>query len=345
MRSIVCAALLAACWMPAARAQAPAAAQAAEAAPAVIVDSVEGGGHSGGTFFILTDIDGRTVERTALSASLQASRGRGMNLNVQTIERDVPSGQRRLRLAARVGFAAPIQSIFSSRTSREVQGEVNVTLAPNVRYRVTGVLDAFRREVWIEESDTHRRIGDKLVGGDRLPMPATTLYTCCNLRYEDDWVSDGNYLTQPIIPAGSRIVVNRLGRWVAYVLVDGREMRIGQDYNRKLVTTEAYHERLMLKDDPTARWADWAPLVRQAIEAGRAVKGMTREQVLVALGYPRADRNPSLEAARWVYTPNEEEDATVVFGEDGKVAAIEGSEWARSLAEFTPPAGAVAASH
>jgi hypothetical protein len=34
-----------------------------------------------------------------------------------------------------------------------------------------------------------------------------TGYTCCNLHYENDWISDANWSSMPMIPAGASIKV------------------------------------------------------------------------------------------------------------------------------------------
>lgn len=37
--------------------------------------------------------------------------------------------------------------------------------------------------------------------------PWLTGYTCCNLHYDGDWISDANYTDLPFIPAGTPIAV------------------------------------------------------------------------------------------------------------------------------------------
>jgi hypothetical protein len=44
--------------------------------------------------------------------------------------------------------------------------------------------------------------GDK----DGLHLPRVG-FACCNLRYEGDWISDGNYAVLPMLPAGTPIKV------------------------------------------------------------------------------------------------------------------------------------------
>ena len=42
--------------------------------------------------------------------------------------------------------------------------------------------------------------------------PWLTGYTCCNLHYDGDWISDANYTDLPFIPAGTPISLSRPSR-------------------------------------------------------------------------------------------------------------------------------------
>ncbi len=52
---------------------------------------------------------------------------------------------------------------------------------------------------------------------------------------------------------------------------------------------------------------------------------MTREQVIVALGYPRQDRTSSLEAATWTYLTLADETIDLQWAADGRLAGIAAS--------------------
>ena len=57
-------------------------------------------------------------------------------------------------------------------------------------------------------------------------------YTCCNLHYDKDWISDANWGNLPKIPAGTPIKVTSYGWNRAAVEIDGKPMRLGHDYGR-----------------------------------------------------------------------------------------------------------------
>jgi len=130
-------------------------------------------------------------------------------------------------------------------------------------------------------------------------LPAA--YTCCNFHYNGDWINDGNYAQLPMIPAGTPIRLNSIDRYIAYVDIDGKKFRLGLDYGRAMETTEQWANKLIVKDDPKAKLAAYSPAVRKAIQNGQVMLGMTREQVIMSLGYPITSENPRLDAPYWRY--------------------------------------------
>ncbi|QLQ25591.1 MAG: hypothetical protein HZT41_12605 [Dechloromonas sp.] len=134
------------------------------------------------------------------------------------------------------------------------------------------------------------------------PEPALLSgHTCCNFHYEGDWINDGNYAQLPMIPAGSPIRVKSYGRYRAHVDIDGKPFRLGLDYGRNSETTEKWVAKLVTQADPRVRLASYPPNVREAILAGKIMLGMSKEQVIMSLGYPITDENPRLDAPFWKY--------------------------------------------
>ena len=126
-------------------------------------------------------------------------------------------------------------------------------------------------------------------------------YACCNLHYEGDWISDSNLAQLAFIPAGTPIKVNKIEGYRAYVEVDGKAMRLGHDYGRAQESTEQWVNKLVVLDDPKLKIAKFSPAVRKAIEAGKLMKGMTKEQVIISVGYPQTNENPRLDGPSWRY--------------------------------------------
>ena len=63
---------------------------------------------------------------------------------------------------------------------------------------------------------------------------------------------------------------------------------------------------------------------RQGIENGVAKIGMSKEGVMMALGYPAAHKTPSPEENRWVYWKDRFRTLVITFGENGIVTDIRG---------------------
>ena len=61
---------------------------------------------------------------------------------------------------------------------------------------------------------------------------------------------------------------------------------------------------------------------RKGIKEGKAYKGMTKDGIRIALGYPAKHRTPSLEDNTWIYWRNRFRTMAVEFGADGKVTLI-----------------------
>jgi outer membrane protein assembly factor BamE (lipoprotein component of BamABCDE complex) len=73
------------------------------------------------------------------------------------------------------------------------------------------------------------------------------------------------------------------------------------------------HDRLFVAEDPHAKLKKVPAKTVKLIEQGAVEPGMTREQVLMALGYPPAHRTPALEASPWHYWQNRWHQFLVVF--------------------------------
>lgn len=124
-------------------------------------------------------------------------------------------------------------------------------------------------------------------------------YTCCNLHYDKDWISDANWGQLPMIPAGTPIKVVSYGSNRAAVEIDGKPFRIGQDYGRNEESLETYIAKLIVKSSPKAKIAAYPQKVRAAVKDGRILPGMNREQVIVAVGYPPTHKTPLLKSSVW----------------------------------------------
>ena len=125
-------------------------------------------------------------------------------------------------------------------------------------------------------------------------------YACCNLRYDGDQIKDSNLGQLPFIAAGTPVRVKTIDDHVAQVDIDGRPMRLVLE-NRGAETIQKWLARIVVGEDPRTRLAAYPPAVRDAIRAGKLAKGMTREQVIMAVGYPQTSDKLPLNGPHWRY--------------------------------------------
>jgi hypothetical protein len=157
-------------------------------------------------------------------------------------------------------------------------------------------------------------------------QPLISGFLCCNMRSDaKGWITDINYEEsgKHVVPAGTPANMTGYGRNRFEFDVTGNLPRknywIGNDYSRKL-SMEQFAARYIVKADPNAKMAGFAPKIREAIRGQKIVLGMTKEQVLMSLGYPSGDETPNLDGPwkfyLWSFSP-----FTLNFT-NGKLASI-----------------------
>lgn len=156
-------------------------------------------------------------------------------------------------------------------------------------------------------------------------------FLCCNMRTDGKWISDINYQEagKMLIPAGTPVLMTGYGKNRVHVTINDRKQDIGNDYSRSLAL-ETFAARYIVEQDPLARLKTYPPKIQEAIGSARLVKGMNREQVIMAVGYPVSDENPTLDSNTWRYWLNSFSEFDAVFDDKGvlvKVEAEPGIRW------------------
>lgn len=124
---------------------------------ATIRDSANSETSSRAQFYYVSEIDGQRI-RTVLGATRSANQGRGFSLSPVTFARDVPARLSTFTIEGRIGYGAPIQEIVNQSTVYSIERRITFTPESNKTYVVKGTLTAERKEVWLEEADTGKRI-------------------------------------------------------------------------------------------------------------------------------------------------------------------------------------------
>jgi hypothetical protein len=150
-------------------------------------------------------------------------------------------------------------------------------------------------------------------------------YLCCNMRTDGSWISDINYDEngKTVIPVGTPIQVVGYGRQRVRIEIAGKKQAIGNDYSRDL-KLDAFARRYVVPDNPSDKLAHYPKQIQDAIASMRLTKGMSREQVLMAVGYPVSSENPNLDAKVWRYWLSSFAEFRVTFDDRGLVTDIDG---------------------
>ena len=170
------------------------------------------------------------------------------------------------------------------------------------------------------------------VGACKQPAPpgllqeyqSRNLMTCCNIHYETDEVNDANYFVGSTIPAGTPVQVQSMtGNSITFTAA-GKKLTLVHSYGGNQESMQQYLNKILVPDDPKARLATFSRSAQQAIHDGRVEKGMTREQVIMSLGYPPTHRTASTSDNEWTYWYNRGVTYKVQFDNQGIVSNVVG---------------------
>ncbi len=152
-------------------------------------------------------------------------------------------------------------------------------------------------------------------------------YLCCNMRTDGSWISDINYMEsgKRVVPFGTPVKFVGFGRYRVNIEIDGKRQSIGNDYSRELAMEE-FAKRYIVKENPRTKIATAPAAIRKAIESSRVTRGMTREQVIIAIGYPITSENPQLDTQSWKFWLWSFSPFEVYFGDDDRVTKVTGDE-------------------
>jgi hypothetical protein len=165
-----------------------------------------------------------------------------------------------------------------------------------------------------------------------MSQPTFDGWLCCNMRTDGSWISDSNDVEsgKRIIPLGTPTRVTGYGRQRVHIEVNGAKQAIGNDYSRDL-DLGASAKRYVVSEDLARKIAGYAPKIRDAIKSARVTKGMTREQVAMAVGYPISGENPKLDAPIWRMWISSFSEFQILFDNAGRVREVTTDPQTRNL--------------
>lgn len=131
--------------------------------------------------------------------------------------------------------------------------------------------------------------------------PGGTYYTQFTLQYEKDVFRTTNYRRGFVLPINSEVTLESMDseEIVVEVKASGRRLVVQNVPKHTGETTrQAFGKLFGASPVDLSRFTEGE---RQAIQAGRAAVGMSRDAVIAALGHPPAVGTPTLETNPWKY--------------------------------------------
>lgn len=127
-----------------------------------------------------------------------------------------------------------------------------------------------------------------------------------------------------VIPAGSKVTFpdKRSMRNGFFISIENTGDLVFFEYNRdRMGMSEREYIELITSDSPVSL-DGFSEIDRKGIEEGKVYKGMTKQGVLTAFGYPAVHGTPSLEMDRWKYWRNRFTTMDIEFDSTGNVIDI-----------------------
>ena len=146
-----------------------------------------------------------------------------------------------------------------------------------------------------------------------------------------NWYESAALLNSPsgALPFGTQVTVTDIGRKSFKIRsAEYGEFTVYHSYGTDDLAS--YIAKLILREDPKPTVREYPEEIQDAIFDGRVVKGMTKEQVLIAIGYPPTHRTPGIGANEWTYWANRWRTYKLQFSRDGRLVRA----WGRSPGPF-----------
>jgi hypothetical protein len=164
------------------------------------------------------------------------------------------------------------------------------------------------------------------------PRVGKVFYLCCNVHFDaaKPTITDALSTQGTLIPFGTRVEVRKVTRdTVTFEAVGHPPITLEYTYGAKALSFDQYLGRLFVTEDPRLKLKKVPARQVKLVEKGTVAPGMSRDQVIMALGYPTADRTPSLEASSWTYSTGSSQ-ALVVYFDGGRVSSVQQQAAGRS---------------
>ena len=134
-----------------------------------------------------------------------------------------------------------------------------------------------------------------------------------------NWINPG--AGHRIIPVNTPVAVGRWRRGFSLITQD-KGQKIYFEYNRRNMKFTVPEYIDLISSMTKVSLSKLSKIDQKGIKAGKALKGMSKKGVKIALGYPATHQTPSLEENIWVYWKDRWRKSEVIFNEKGKVISV-----------------------
>lgn len=162
-------------------------------------------------------------------------------------------------------------------------------------------------------------------------------FLCCNLWTASAFADDGNKhdpSKQPLA-VGTPVIPLTFASNQLKFEANGQQYTLANYYSTNL-SPDQFIERWVVTWDPRRRLAGMPAVVQKEIKAGRVMRGMSRTQVAMALGFPTATNSPRLDVAEWKYLPYSGYEFLVLFDDRGFVRGVQSDDANTRAAMYSP---------
>ncbi len=134
-----------------------------------------------------------------------------------------------------------------------------------------------------------------------------------------------NYLQATLLPIGSEVSIDKVNAKriqftmlaTAQTFTYSRDKHLQESFVSNL-------ERYFGTTDESGSVSSMSDVDQEGIKAGKAMVGMTKAGVILAIGYPPDHATPSTDSSSWQYWKNRWVTRLVHFDDDGIVTSVEG---------------------
>lgn len=160
-------------------------------------------------------------------------------------------------------------------------------------------------------------------GSKGAEIPLGSYYLKHNLFVVENKHLTVNYIGQTEIPINTDVDVIEIGRDSIIFLVPawgGREFVIVNEEAYSCTSLEGLFERTFSKSP--VEIGSYEDSIINGVVLEKVRVGMTKDDVIKALGYPPCHKTPALESRSWIYWINRFNKAVVVFDDSGVVIEV-----------------------